>query len=95
MLLVAALTTPLPGWLPGSIAVAVVASGYNLAAMARERQGGVPRRMRIALLCADFVGCLIAMLSILSAQSGAGPAESIGLLLIGVEARRALRPRRL
>ena len=42
--------------------------------------------MRIALLCADFAGCLVAMLSILSAKSGAGPAESIGLLLIGVEA---------
>jgi diguanylate cyclase (GGDEF)-like protein len=38
------------------------------------------------LLCADFLGCLVAMLSILSSESGAGPAESIGLLLIGVEA---------
>ena len=86
MLLVSALTTPLPVWLPGSIAVAVVAGGYNLAAMELQRRGGVDRRTRIALLCADFVGCLIAMLSILSVGAGAGPAESIGLLLIGVEA---------
>lgn len=86
LLLVSALTTPLPNWLPGSIGVAVAASGYNLVAMELERRGGVPRRVRIALLCADFVGCLLAMLSILSAGSGAGPAESIGLLLIGVEA---------
>ena len=86
LLLISALTTPLPVWLPGSIAVAVVAGGYNLAAMELQRRGGVDRRTRIALLCADFVGCLVAMLSILSVGSGAGPAESIGLLLIGVEA---------
>ncbi|HUZ71122.1 MAG TPA: GGDEF domain-containing protein [Candidatus Saccharimonadales bacterium] len=86
LLLVSALTTPLPAWLPGSIAVAVVAGGYNLAAMELQRRGGVDRRTRFALLCADFVGCLVAMLSILSVGTGAGPAESIGLLLIGVEA---------
>lgn len=86
LLLVSALTTPHPAWLPGSIAVAVAAGGYNLAAMLWERRGGVDRRTRIALLCADFVGCLIAMLSILSIAAGPGPAESIGLLLIGVEA---------
>jgi hypothetical protein len=39
LLLVSALTTPLPVWLPGSIAVAAVAAGYNLAAMALQRQG--------------------------------------------------------
>jgi diguanylate cyclase (GGDEF)-like protein len=86
LLLISASTTPLPVWLPGSIGVAVVAGGYNLAAMELQRRGGVDRRTRIALLCADFVGCLVAMLSILSVGSGAGPAESIGLLLIGVEA---------
>ena len=86
ILIVSALTTPLPAWLPGSIGVAMVAAGYNLAAMVMQGRGGVPRRVRVALLCADFIGCLVAMLSILSAKSGAGPAESIGLLLIGVEA---------
>ncbi len=86
LLLVSALTTPHPDWLPGSIGVAVVAGGYNLAAMEMQRRGGVPRRLRVALLCADFIGCLVAMLSVISAESGAGPAESIGLLLIGVEA---------
>jgi predicted signal transduction protein with EAL and GGDEF domain len=86
ILLVSALTTSHPPWLPGSIGVAVVASAYNLSAMALQRRGEVTRQVRIALLCSDFVGCLVAMLSILSAESGAGPAESIGLLLIGVEA---------
>jgi diguanylate cyclase (GGDEF)-like protein len=79
-------TTPQPAWLPGSVLVVVVVSGYNLAAMVLERRGGVSRRVRIILLCADFVGCLAAQLSILSKASAAGPAESVGLLLIGVEA---------
>jgi diguanylate cyclase (GGDEF)-like protein len=86
ILLVSALTTPHPVWLPGSICVVVAASGYNLAAMAVQRRGVVSQRVRVGLLCADFVGCLAAMLSILTPQSGAGPAESVGLLLIGVEA---------
>ena len=86
ILLVSALTTPHPPWLLGSIGVAVVASAYNLTATALQRRGEVTRQVRIALLCSDFVGCLVPMLSILSAESGAGPAESIGLLLIGVEA---------
>jgi diguanylate cyclase (GGDEF)-like protein len=86
ILLVSALTTPHPVWLPGSLCVVVAAGCYNLAAMAMQHNGSVSQRVRIGLLCADFVGCLVAMLSILSAQSGAGPAESVGLLLIGVEA---------
>jgi diguanylate cyclase (GGDEF)-like protein len=86
ILLISALTTPHPVWLPGSLCVVVAAAGYNLAAMAVQHNGFVSQRVRLGLLCADFVGCLVAMLSILSAQSGAGPAESVGLLLIGVEA---------
>jgi diguanylate cyclase (GGDEF)-like protein len=86
ILLISALTTPHPVWLPGSILVVVVASGYNLGAMAVQHRGPVSTRLRIALLCADFVGCLAAMLSILTRESGAGTAESVGLLLIGVEA---------
>jgi diguanylate cyclase (GGDEF)-like protein len=86
LLLVSALTTPQPAWLPGSVLVVVFASGYNLGAMRLQRRGTVSRRVRIALLCADFAGCLAAMLCILSKESGAGPAESVGLLLIGVEA---------
>jgi diguanylate cyclase (GGDEF)-like protein len=86
LLVVSALTTPSPVWLPGSLLVAAVASGYNLAAMAVQRRGEVGRRFRVALLCADFLGCLVAMLAMLSDKAGAGPAESIGLLLIGVEA---------
>jgi diguanylate cyclase (GGDEF)-like protein len=86
ILLVSSLTTPHPVWLPGSIFVVVTAAGYNLVAMAVQRRGPVPQRVRIGLLCADFVGCLVAMLSILTRESGAGPAESVGLLLIGVEA---------
>jgi diguanylate cyclase (GGDEF)-like protein len=86
LLLVSALTTPHPAWLPGSICVVGAAAGYNVAATAVQRRGAVSQRLRVALLCADFVGCLVAMLSILSRYSGAGPAESVGLLLIGVEA---------
>ena len=66
ILLISALTTPHPVWLPGSILVVVVASGYNLGAMAVQHRGPVSTRLRIALLCADFVGCLAAMLSILT-----------------------------
>jgi diguanylate cyclase (GGDEF)-like protein len=86
LLLVSALTTPHPVWLPGSLCVVVAAAGYNLAAMRLQRGGVVSQRVRVGLLCADFVGCLAAMLSILSSSSGAGPVESVGLLLIGVEA---------
>jgi diguanylate cyclase (GGDEF)-like protein len=86
LLVISALTTPLPSFLPGSIAVAVIAAGYNVAAMQMERRGGVRRRARVALLCAEFLGGLLAMVTIHSAAAGAGPAESIGLLLIGVEA---------
>ena len=46
ILIVSALTTPLPAWLPGSIGVAMVAAGYNLAAMVMQGRGGVPRRVR-------------------------------------------------
>ncbi len=86
ILLLTVPTTPQPSWLPGSVLVVLVVSGYNLAAMELQRRGGVSRRVRIAMLCADFAGCLAAMLSILSKASAAGPAESVGLLLIGVEA---------
>jgi len=86
ILLISALTTPHPVWLPGSLCVVVVASGYNLAAMALQRRGVVSQRVRVGLLCADFLGCLAAMLSILTKDAGAGPVESVGLLLIGVEA---------
>ena len=86
ILLISALTTPHPVWLPGSLCVVVAAAGYNLAAMAVQHNGFVSQRVRLGLLCADFVGCLWRCSSILSAQSGAGPAESVGLLLIGVEA---------
>jgi diguanylate cyclase (GGDEF)-like protein len=86
ILLVSSLTTPHPVWLPGSICVVVAAAGYNLAAMAVQHNGFVSQRLRVCLLCADFAGCLVAMLSILTTQSGAGVAESVGLLLIGVEA---------
>ena len=86
LLLVSALTTPHPEFPPGSIAVAVAASGYNIAAMLLQRRGDVVTRVRVALLAADFVGCLVAMLSVLSSATASGPAESIGLLLIGVEA---------
>jgi diguanylate cyclase (GGDEF)-like protein len=86
LLLASALTTSLPQWLPGSIAVAVLASGYNLVAMVLQRRGDVPQGVRAAFLCADFVGCVVAMLSMLSLTAGSGPAESIGLLLIGIEA---------
>jgi diguanylate cyclase (GGDEF)-like protein len=86
ILLISALTTPHPVWLPGSILVVVAASGYNLAAMGLQHRGSVSTRVRTALLGADFLGCLAAMLSILTRESGAGPAESVGLLLIGVEA---------
>jgi diguanylate cyclase (GGDEF)-like protein len=86
ILLVSALTTPHPVWLPGSICVVVAATCYNLAAMALQRRGVVTQRVRVGLLCADFLGCLVAMLSILTKEVGAGPVESVGLLLIGVEA---------
>jgi diguanylate cyclase (GGDEF)-like protein len=38
------------------------------------------------LVCADFLACLGAMLCVLSREGTAGPTESVGLLLIGVEA---------
>jgi diguanylate cyclase (GGDEF)-like protein len=87
LLIAAALTTPGSQWPAGSVAVAIIASRYNLGAMIQQRRGDVPRRVRWALLCADFVGCMVAMLSMLSIKSvGSGPMESIGLLVIGVEA---------
>ncbi|MDQ2959734.1 MAG: GGDEF domain-containing protein [Candidatus Dormibacteraeota bacterium] len=87
LLLGSALTTPAQPWLPGTIGVAVIASGYNLGAMELQRRGEVSLRVRATLLCADFVGCLVAMLSMMGlTEAGAGPAESIGLLLVGVEA---------
>jgi hypothetical protein len=87
LLVVAALTTPDSQWPAGSVAVAAIASGYNLAAMVQQRRGEVPRGVRWALLGADFVGCMVVMLSMLSTKSlGSGPIESIGLLVIGVEA---------
>jgi diguanylate cyclase (GGDEF)-like protein len=79
-------TTPQPAWLPGSILVIVVVSGYNLAAMGLQRRGDVSRRARAVLVCADFVACLVAQVSILSKESAPGPAGSVGMLLIGVEA---------
>ena len=42
ILLVSALTTPLPAWLPGSIGVAMVAAGYNLAGDGDARPGRGP-----------------------------------------------------
>ena len=79
-------TTTQPAWLPGSILVIVVVSGYNLAAMGLQRRGDVSRRDRAVLVCADFVACLVAQVSILSKESAPGPAGSVGMLLIGVEA---------
>jgi diguanylate cyclase (GGDEF)-like protein len=86
LLFAAALNTPHPVWLPGSLFVVAAVAGYNLAAMAVQHRGAVAPRLRAWLLCADFVGCLSAMLCILAPQGTAGPAESVGLLLIGVEA---------
>jgi diguanylate cyclase (GGDEF)-like protein len=86
LLLASALRTPHPVWLPGSLLVVVAVAGYNLAATAVQRRGVVSQRVRVWLLCADFAACLGAMLSILAPEGAAGPAESVGLLLIGVEA---------
>ena len=72
LLLVSALTTPHPAFLPGSIAVAVAASAYNTAAMLLQRRGEVVTRVRVAFLAADFVGCLLAMLSVLSSATASG-----------------------
>jgi diguanylate cyclase (GGDEF)-like protein len=86
ILLAAVPTTPQPAWPAGSVLVVLVVAAYNLGAMRLLHRGPVSTRVRIILVCADFAACLIAMLSILSKAAAAGPAESVGLLLIGVEA---------